>query len=120
MLRKLSCALAGESVLLLGLTATVLVALNIPAKWQDVVQSAIPLLLALAVRSITSSPATVARVATEAAVETAAALTEPVVGPLGEVTDLGREVAENVAGSVLKGVGGLVGVIAEPVTKEAA
>lgn len=114
MLRKLSCALANESVLLLGLTATILTALQVEKEWADVVQAAVPLILAIAVRQITSSPATVAAVATEAAVETAAALSDATVGTVGEVTGLGKNVAEKVAGRVVESVGGLVGVIANP------
>lgn len=108
MIRRLSAALAGESVLLLGLTATILIALNVPAKWQDVVQAAIPLLLALAVRQVTSSPATVARAVTDAAIETAQSLTTTSVGKAGEVTSAGLAVAEGVSTAVLNTVGGLV------------
>lgn len=108
MIRKLSSALAGESVLLLGLTATVLVALNIPAKWQDVVQAAIPLILALAVRQITSSPATVAQAVTDAASQTAQSLTTASVGKAGEVSSAGLAVVEGISTAVLNKLGGLV------------
>jgi hypothetical protein len=108
MIRKLSASLAGESVLLLGLTATVLVALNVPTKWQDVVQAAVPLLLALAVRSVTSSPATVAKAVTEAATQTAQSLTTTSVGKAGEVSSAGLATVEGVTTAVLNTVGGLV------------
>lgn len=111
MIRKLSSALAGESVLLLGLTATILVALNVPSKWQDVVQAAVPLILALAVRQVVSSPATVAAVAVESAVDTARELHHEAAGQVGEVTQEGLAVAGNAAGNVLKRVGGLVSAL---------
>lgn len=107
-MRRLSIALAGESVLLLGLTATILTALHIEKEWQDVVQAAIPLLLALAVRQITSSPATVAAAVTEAAVDTARNINRNIAGAAGDVTDEALKVAGKAAGGVLERVGGLV------------
>lgn len=118
-MRKLACALSNESVLLLGLVATVLTAMNVEKEWADVVQAAVPLVLAMVVRQVTSSPATVAEVAERAAVGTARALTEPIIGAAGLVTEEGQKLAETVARDVVKNVGGLVGVITEPEEKAA-
>lgn len=119
MIRKLSTLLANESVLLLGLTAAVLTALNVEKEWQDVAQAAIPLVLAMAVRSIASSPATLAAAVDKAATETAEQLTDATVGSVGNVTQKGQAVIDGVVDSVVQGVGGLVGAIAQPKEKAA-
>lgn len=111
--------LANESVLLLALVAATTTALDMEEAWQSVMLAAVPLLLALAVRSVTSSPATVAQVAHTAATATATAIDEVTAGVSGEVTEFGQGIADTVADTVVKSVGGLVSVLA-PREKEAA
>lgn len=130
-MKRLSAALANESVLLLGLTAAILTALHVEKEWQDVVQAAIPLLLALAVRQITSSPKTVAEAVTtaaaHAALDTAEQLNSGTAGTVGVVTAKGHQIVEDivpgVAEKVLTKVGGLVKAIApdpREITEDAA
>lgn len=99
--------LANESVLLLAVVSAVCVALDLPETWINVVLAIVPLLLALAVRQVTSSPATVVAVATRAATRTAERLADAAVGA-GEVP--GRVVDRTVR-EVVDGVGGLVGTV---------
>lgn len=71
-------------------------------------------MLALAglTRSVVSSPATVAQVATEAATRTAERLSSSAAGKVGELTATGVNVAQDVAQDVVGAVGGIVGKLA--------
>jgi hypothetical protein len=116
-LKRILASLAEESVLLLGLIAAACTALGVGEAVKGVALAAVPLLLAVLVRSITSSPSTVAGIAIEAAVKTAEQLSEGTVGAAGQLTgDAGNLVAA-VAADVLSTVGGLASVVA-PVTLE--
>lgn len=116
-MKRILTSLAEESVLLLGLAAAVCTALGIGEAVKGVVLAAVPLLLAVVVRTIVSSPSTVASVAIEAAVKTAEQLTEKTVGAAGELTGAAGNVAAGVAADVLSTVGGLVAAVA-PVNLE--
>lgn len=107
-MKSLLTGLAGESVLLLGLASAVCAALGAPEVWTKVVLAAVPLVLALAVRQVVSSPATVAAAVTDAATKTAEQLTTTTVGAVGAVTAAGEGVVTGVVGEVLNSVGGLV------------
>jgi phenylpyruvate tautomerase PptA (4-oxalocrotonate tautomerase family) len=112
-MKGLLSSLAGESVLILGVASALCAALGAPEVWTKVVLAAIPLVLALAVRQVTSSPATVAAAVTDAATKTAEKLTTTTVGAVGSVTAAGEGVVTGVVGEVLGAVGGLAGALAK-------
>ena len=101
-------ALADESVLVLALVSAVAVALDLPEQWQNVVAAAVPLVLALLVRSITTKPSSVAEAVETAAMRTATILTHDTVGVAGSVSDRGGKIVGGVIDSTLDKVGGLV------------
>ena len=105
-MRALLRGLANESVLLGALVSAVCVALDLPEKWMNVALAAVPLLLAVLVRAVVSSPATVAQVAVDAV----AGVVPATVGAVGQVTQAGAQVAE----TVVESVGGLAGALAGP------
>lgn len=110
---SLFSSLAEESVLLLGLISAICAAVGVPDIWTKVAVAAVPLVLAVLVRQVTTSPKKVAEVATQAALQTAENLTTKTVGAAGEVSDTGLNVATGVVQNVLSTVGGLVGSLAK-------
>lgn len=104
---KLLTRLADQSVLLLGLVAALCAALGANEAWTKVATAGVPLLLALLVNQVTSSPTTV----TEVARQTAESLSAPAAGAAGTITQEGEDVVNTVVG----GVGGLVGKLAPKV-----
>lgn len=112
-MKGLLSSLAGEGVLLLGAAGAICAALGASEAITKVVLAIIPLVIALGVRQVTTSPAGVAKAVTEAATKTAAQLTDTTVGAVGAVTAAGEGVVTGVVGEVLNNVGGLVSSVAK-------
>lgn len=111
-MNSLLTILSSESVLLLGLVSALCAAFGVDEKWQQVALAVIPLVLAIGVRQVTTSPKTLGRVATDAAVETATQLGTTGVGAVGTLTERGTETATTAVSDVLDTVGGLAGSLA--------
>lgn len=105
-------AIANESVALGALVSAICVAIDLPEKWMNVVLAAVPLILGILVRQVTSSPQTVAHAVLESAERTATELGTTTVGAVGTLTERGEAVVSDTAQSVTKGLGGLVGGLA--------
>jgi hypothetical protein len=103
-------ALADESVLVLGLVAALVSAAGASEAWTKVATAAVPLVLAVLVRQVTSAPSTVVEVARQ----TAESLSGSSAGTVGTVTAKG----EDVINDVVSGVGGLVGRLAPRLGEE--
>lgn len=112
-MNSLLTSLSSESVLLLGLVSALCAAFGVDEKWQQVALAIIPFLLAIGVRQVTASPKTLAKVATQAAVETATQLGTTGVGAVGTLTDRGTETATTAVSDVLDTVSGLAGSLAK-------
>lgn len=112
-MNSLLTSLSSESVLLLGLVSALCAAFGVDEKWQQVALAIIPFLLAIGVRQVTTSPKSLARVATSAAVETATQLGTTGVGAVGTLTEGGTETAVNAVSDVLDNVGGIAGSLAK-------
>ena len=112
-MNSLLTSLSSQSVLLLGLVSALSIALGVDEKWQQVLLAAVPLILALGVRQVTTSPKTLAKVATQAAVETATQLGTTGVGAVGTLTDKGVDTATTAVSDVLDTVGGVAGSLAK-------
>lgn len=108
-MNKILLALADESVLLMALVTAVLGAVGAGEKSTKVVLAAVPLILAVIVRSVTTKPSTL----TEVAVSTARSLDGRSSGATGTVTTKG----EDAINTVVSEVGGLAGKLA-PAAKE--
>lgn len=103
-MNRLLRSLANESVLVLGLVSAVLAAAGAGEAVTAIALAAVPLVLAVLVREVTTSPATVVEVARR----TAESLSGPSAGAVGTVTGKGQQVIND----VVSGVGGLVGKLA--------
>jgi hypothetical protein len=101
-------ALSGESVLLLALVSAVCIAVDLPEVWVGVVLAAVPLVLALLVRQVVASPATVVKAVTDAATGAVKQVTQETAGAVGEVTEGASGVVTGVVEDVVGQVGGLV------------
>lgn len=110
---RLLTSLSSESVLLLGLVSALCAAFGVDERWQQVALAIIPFLLAIGVRQVTTSPETLAKVATQAAVETATQLGSTGVGAVGTLTDKGTDIATTAVSDVLDTVGGVAGSLAK-------
>lgn len=105
--------LADESALVYAVVTAVGAAVGLPDAWQKVVVAFLALLFGVVVRSVTTSPSTLANAVTSAATATATQLTEQTVGVAGEVSATGSNVVVGAVGSVLNTVGGLAGSLAK-------
>lgn len=112
-MNSLLTILSSESVLLLGLVSALCAAFGVDEKWQQVALAVIPLVLAIGVRQVTASPKTLAKVATDSALETATQLGTSGVGAVGTLTDKGTDIAVNAVSDVLDTVGGVAGSLAK-------
>src|ERR1700741_4329300 len=104
--------LANEAPLVYALAAAVGAALGLEERWQKVLAAALALLFGLVVRSVTTSPATLADAVTSAATATASQLTDQTVGAAGEMSAAGSNVVVGVVKQVTDAVGGLAGKLA--------
>lgn len=104
--------LADEAPLIYALVAAVTAAVGIGETWEKVIVAVLALLFGLVVRSVTTSPTTLANAVTSAATATAQQLTETTVGTAGEISEVGTNVVLGVVDQVAGSVGGLAGKLA--------
>jgi hypothetical protein len=109
MLRRL----ADEAPLIYAVVAAVGAAAGLGEAWQKVIVAVLALLFGLLVRSVTTSPSSLAGAVGDAATRTAAQLTETTVGVAGEVPEAAANVVGGVVNEVVGAVGGLAGSLAK-------
>lgn len=105
--------LKSEPVLIVALLQAALVlagafGLHLSAEQITAVVGFFSAVLAVVIRQVVASPATVVAAVTDAATKTAEQLTTTTVGAVGNVTAAGEGVVTGVVGEVLNSVGGLV------------